>query len=353
MGCCASEPIDARQVEVSSAKQHCPEVTLKPGQSAVDALVELYPHWDQGALEDVLHEVGGDVNLAARTIHTWSYDDSGSRRSQWDHSTCTQTRLQRLGIRRTGEPPRLPPRPIYEAVLTRLLDRKCSPGGAQVLMAAHGKFLARAKLAKEVVACREGKPAASGTDSKRSRMVMRMANLRKGSATHKEKCEEARRRQMTREAQIMEGRALLTKRLLAIKARELEMKDDGNCQFRALAFEIYGDEELHSWVRKIVVEYLKLHAETYSAFVGDNKEWKAYLRLMSKTRTWGDELTLRAAVEAYQVQLYVVSSEKENWLIKYEPDDKQFGRICFITYVSPIHYNVCMLLGLNSSEHCQ
>jgi hypothetical protein len=34
---------------------------------------------------------------------------------------------------------------------------------------------------------------------------------------------------------------------------------------------------------------------------------------MSITRTWGDELTLRAAAEYYQVTIHVTTTEKENW----------------------------------------
>ena len=84
--------------------------------------------------------------------------------------------------------------------------------------------------------------------------------------------------------------------------------------------------------------------------VGEAAEWREYLRKMMKNRTWGDEITLRAAVEEYkvhgrshhghfrlgpshahaplpisprvvQVRVYAVTSENANWLLCYAPEN--------------------------------
>ena len=55
------------------------------------------------------------------------------------------------------------------------------------------------------------------------------------------------------------------------------MADDGNCQFRALAHELYGDQERHALVRERVVTHLRENADSYSFFVGDLPEWEEYL----------------------------------------------------------------------------
>ena len=77
---------------------------------------------------------------------------------------------------------------------------------------------------------------------------------------------------------------------------------------------------------------------------------------MAQPRCWGDELTLRAAAEAYGVTVHVVTTEKEHWLLHYNDDDAPppgpapdgaaasaaaaARREAFLAYVSPIHYNV-------------
>ena len=63
---------------------------------------------------------------------------------------------------------------------------------------------------------------------------------------------------------------------------------------------------------------------------------------MCRDRCWGDELTLSAAAEALQCEVHVVTTEQENWLLHYgaeEAAERSPRRQCFLTYVSPIHYN--------------
>ena len=63
---------------------------------------------------------------------------------------------------------------------------------------------------------------------------------------------------------------------------------------------------------------------------------------MCQDRCWGDELTLSAAAEALQCEVHVVTTEQENWLLHYgaeEAAERGLRRQCFLTYVSPIHYN--------------
>ena len=146
---------------------------------------------------------------------------------------------------------------------------------------------------------------------------------------------------MGREDQIVEGLKLLTDRATFIGVHILQMADDGNCQFRALSHELFGHERHHLVVRARVIAYLRAHASEYSFYVGDESDWSHYLSVMCQDRTWGDELTLRAASEAFGSVVHVVTSEKENWLLQYgQPLDEPRQRHLFLAYVSPIHYNV-------------
>ena len=73
--------------------------------------------------------------------------------------------------------------------------------------------------------------------------------------------------------------------------------------------------------------------------------------------TWGDELTLRAACDCFGCVTHVVTTEHENWLLTYCPSSLEGTEVgsgavthdgvreLFLTYVSPIHYNVIALLN--------
>jgi len=121
------------------------------------------------------------------------------------------------------------------------------------------------------------------------------------------------------------------------------MKDDGNCQFRALSYECFGDQTWHLCIRRHVCDLMAARRGDFEAFFPTG-EFDVYLRGMRRPGTWGDELTLRAAADLLDVSAFVVTSEEENWLLKYEPSSDggeatRGVRTIFLAYISPIHYN--------------
>lgn len=61
---------------------------------------------------------------------------------------------------------------------------------------------------------------------------------------------------------------------------------------------------------------------------------------------WGDELTLKAACEAFGTDIHVVASTEGNWHLKYSPESAESRpgtKRIFVTYISPVHYNVLQL----------
>jgi hypothetical protein len=104
-------------------------------------------------------------------------------------------------------------------------------------------------------------------------------------------------------------------------------------------------------------------SDYFGMFFESPGEFANYLREMGRSRTWGDELTLRASVEAFGCVAHVVTSEEQNWYLVYTPEapppadvDALVSKQCkslrlqrpparkevFINYISPIHYNaVC------------
>ena len=108
--------------------------------------------------------------------------------------------------------------------------------------------------------------------------------------------------------------------------------------------------------------------EEYGVFFIDD-ELDAFLTNMAREKTWGDELTIRAAVEAYGCDAHVVTSEANGWYLRYAPEEprsvadtgkghdaalphafapKGFltppaGFEIFLSYVVPNHYNAVAL----------
>ncbi|CAL1129047.1 unnamed protein product [Cladocopium goreaui] len=149
--------------------------------------------------------------------------------------------------------------------------------------------------------------------------------------------------------------ASLEQRLQTFGMQMVEMAGDGNCQFRTIAFNLFRSQDHHAAPRRAAVAHMKKHADFFGVFFEDEAEFQKYLKNMSISGTWGDELTLRAVVEAYGCIAHVVTSEPKNWHLVYEPENTEVDpaiAVCpkgmdmpkprkqiFLAYISPIHYN--------------
>ncbi|TVU32741.1 hypothetical protein EJB05_24497, partial [Eragrostis curvula] len=76
---------------------------------------------------------------------------------------------------------------------------------------------------------------------------------------------------------------------------EYQIEGDGNCQFRALADQIFRNPDYHKHVRKAVVKQLKEFKKHYEGYVP--MEYKVYLKKMKRSGEWGDHVTLQAAAD--------------------------------------------------------
>ena len=88
---------------------------------------------------------------------------------------------------------------------------------------------------------------------------------------------------------------------------------DGNCQFGALCFwlSLLGIHRSAETVREEIVKYLANHATNSEGmplelFAG--MPWKAYLQAMARNGTYGDQITLQAAADLYNIEIVVVST---------------------------------------------
>ena len=168
---------------------------------------------------------------------------------------------------------------------------------------------------------------------------------------------------MSQEPQLLQQPSLgtargLTQRLASLGLASVEMEGDGNCQFRSIADQLFGSQEHHLVVRSVAMAHMRdVAADFFGMYFESPREYAAYLTDMSRSRTWGDELTLRACVEAFGCIAHVVTSEHANWYLVYQPetlpDARALAELCakkglvpprakkeiFVSYISPIHYN--------------
>ena len=158
---------------------------------------------------------------------------------------------------------------------------------------------------------------------------------------------------LSREDAIVRHASVLGARLARLGLREREAKADGNCQFRALSFELFGTSEHFGHVRETVARLMQRKRDEFEPYV--EGPWDDYVAALTDASSWGDELTLQASAEAWDVVVHVVTSSDEHYYLMYgtpAPSPRALftpraarrkrtaQRHCFLTYTAPVHYNV-------------
>ena len=64
---------------------------------------------------------------------------------------------------------------------------------------------------------------------------------------------------------------LLSERGLIIK----EMEEDGACLFRAISYQLYGDQEMHDTIRQQTMDYIYQNREYFAQFITEGKNFNS------------------------------------------------------------------------------
>lgn len=129
----------------------------------------------------------------------------------------------------------------------------------------------------------------------------------------------------------------LSQRLATYSLAELQIEGDGNCQFRALADQLFHNPDYHKHVRKKVYKQLKHHKRLYEGYVPMN--YRSYLKKMKRLGEWGDHVTLQAAADRFGAKICLVTSFRDTYYIEIIPKDITPSKELWLSYWSEVHYN--------------
>ncbi|XP_011255478.1 OTU domain-containing protein 5-B isoform X5 [Camponotus floridanus] len=124
----------------------------------------------------------------------------------------------------------------------------------------------------------------------------------------------------------------LKKKGLIIK----KMAEDGACLFRAVADQVYGDQEMHGIVRKHCMDYISSNQEFFSHFVAE--DFSTYVDRKRQEYVHGNHIEMQAMSEMYNrsIQLYSYSTEPINIFHTMVESDNEPIRL---SYQRNSHYN--------------
>ena len=88
-----------------------------------------------------------------------------------------------------------------------------------------------------------------------------------------------------------------------------DIKGDGNCMFRAISDQVYGNEEKYDLLRQKCMDYLLIERDFFEQFVeGGKNGFDEYINMKRKNGVWGDDIELQALSEIYNRPIEIYSN---------------------------------------------
>lgn len=114
-----------------------------------------------------------------------------------------------------------------------------------------------------------------------------------------------------------------------------KMSEDGACLFRAVADQVYGDQEMHSAVRKLCMDYMEKNGDYFSHYVTEN--FQDYIQRKRDDHIHGNHIEIQALSEIYNrpIQVYHYTAEP----INVENCQKTDNEPIRLSYHRNSHYN--------------
>jgi len=148
-----------------------------------------------------------------------------------------------------------------------------------------------------------------------------------------------------KEVSAAEARERLEHVMNLYHAKAQPVQADGNCQFRALSRQLYGDEDFHATLRARVIEQLEAKPERYADFV--HEPFADYVKRMACNGEWGDNVTLQAASDLLCTDIHLLTDQPGGECIQVHPAEhvcsKEQKPLC-LTFLTEVHYDAAEFL---------
>ena len=144
----------------------------------------------------------------------------------------------------------------------------------------------------------------------------------------------------------------LTRRLNEEGKKEKKVRDDGNCQFRALADQLFDDENQYEECKKKIIEQLRRDTDHHKASwcdvdIARDGPWETYLDRLengddSGQPIWGCNRTLQAAADAYGVTVHLYSNQTGYRGFPHKIESRQpvsGQKPVSVSHYAEVHYN--------------
>ncbi|KAJ6986109.1 hypothetical protein NC653_023887 [Populus alba x Populus x berolinensis] len=96
------------------------------------------------------------------------------------------------------------------------------------------------------------------------------------------------------------------------RSKGLEVKkmlEDGNCLFRAVADQVYGDSEEYDMARQMCIDYMERERDHFSQFITEG--FTSYCKRKRRDKVYGNNVEIQALSEMYNRPIHIYSYSTE------------------------------------------
>ncbi|KAI3688092.1 hypothetical protein L1987_81800 [Smallanthus sonchifolius] len=87
------------------------------------------------------------------------------------------------------------------------------------------------------------------------------------------------------------------------------MLEDGNCLFRAVADQVYGDSEAYDLARQMCIDYMEQERDHFSQFITEG--FTSYCKRKRRDKVYGNNVEIQALSEMYNRPIHIYSYSTE------------------------------------------
>ncbi|KAK9172101.1 OTU-like cysteine protease [Cryptosporidium meleagridis] len=102
--------------------------------------------------------------------------------------------------------------------------------------------------------------------------------------------------------------------LLPYEVRVKNIEGDGNCLFRSIGSQLYGESEHHEIIRSACMDYVDLNKESFSGFVHEYSSIEKYIQEKRKPGVWADNIEVQALSDLYRIPIYIFEKVRNSKL---------------------------------------
>lgn len=124
-----------------------------------------------------------------------------------------------------------------------------------------------------------------------------------------------------------------------------QIPGDGNCLFRALGDQLFGDSNDHLIHRTQVVTYMRQHRDDFEPFVEDDLSFDAHLSSLAENGTFAGNDSIVAFARKHNLTVVIHQLNKPLWQIHGGPGGSPGESEVHISYHNGDHYNSVRKIG--------